>query len=262
MQAIINVPFYDKFMQLCAEAVFSMKLCAPFVKSDILRDVYAVKNPHATVELVTNVNLMSFCKQASDLAAISQVVDNGGDAYNYSGLHAKFYIFDHHTTVITSANLTSSGLKRNYEYGVITNERDLIATSLSDYSGLCTSERCGRITANTISQVEKILSEIKPLPVQDIPKMDAAYFEDVFDKDKHAIFNNLTGWDKAVFMELDKLDHAVFEAGDAYGLVANIAAMYPDNHNPEAKIRQALQHLRDFGLIQFISRGVYKKLWL
>jgi hypothetical protein len=262
MKAIINVPFYDKFMQLCAKAQFSMKLCAPFVKADILRDVYAAKNPRTTVELVTNVNLMSLCKQASDLAAIAQVVDNGGDAYTYPGLHAKFYIFDSHTIVITSANLTSSGLKHNYEYGIIADENDLIATSLSDYSGLCTSERCGKITASTISRVEKILSEIEPLPVQHIPNLNADYFEDVFDRDKRAILNNLTGWDRAVFMELDKLGNATFELGDAYGLVARLVARYPNNHNPEAKIRQTLQHLRDFGLVRFISRGVYKKLWI
>jgi len=29
----------------------------------------------------------------------------------------------------------------------------------------------------------------------------------------------------------------------------------------EAKIRQQLQELRDLGLIEFIDRGVYRKLW-
>ena len=37
---------------------------------------------------------------------------------------------------------------------------------------------------------------------------------------------------------------------------------YPRNHNREAKVRQILQQLRDIGLIEFTSPGIYKRLWV
>ena len=44
-----------------------------------------------------------------------------------------------------------------------------------------------------------------------------------------------------------------------YSFVDQLKARHPRNNNVEAKIRQQLQFLRDKGLIEFISPGVYRK---
>jgi len=54
-------------------------------------------------------------------------------------LHAKVYVSDTKAAIITSANLTSGGLARNYEYGIKIKEPSLIRTVASDvidYSNL------------------------------------------------------------------------------------------------------------------------------
>ena len=55
------------------------------------------------------------------------------------GLHAKAYVADEHTAIITSGNLTHNSLHRNYEYGVqITNPNMVrrIAADLQEYGDL------------------------------------------------------------------------------------------------------------------------------
>ncbi|WP_158082486.1 phospholipase D-like domain-containing protein [Methanobrevibacter arboriphilus] len=44
---------------------------------------------------------------------------NNHQIFNHSALYAKFYVFDNSNVIITSANLTFSGLNRNYDYGII-----------------------------------------------------------------------------------------------------------------------------------------------
>lgn len=54
-------------------------------------------------------------------------------------LHAKAYVADWHTAIVTSANLTDGGLVRNFELGVqITEARavDEIANDLTQYGGM------------------------------------------------------------------------------------------------------------------------------
>ena len=53
-----------------------------------------------------------------------------------------------------------------------------------------------------------------------------------------------------------------FTSAEVAVMADRIKSEYPDNHNREAKIRQVLQQLRDLGLIEFTSPGVYKKLWI
>jgi len=45
-----------------------------------------------------------------------------------------------------------------------------------------------------------------------------------------------------------------------YQFEAMLTIKHPNNHNIKAKIRQQLQLLRDKGFIDFLDRGIYKKI--
>ncbi|MDR3300288.1 MAG: phospholipase D-like domain-containing protein [Candidatus Accumulibacter sp.] len=108
-------------MRLSEAAQHSIKLCAPFVKSDIVTDVLENKHRNVSFALITKFDLKNFHRKSSDITAIEQTISSGGSVYNCSNLHSKIYIFDDSSCLITSANLTSSGLKRNEECGVLRN---------------------------------------------------------------------------------------------------------------------------------------------
>ena len=52
----------------------------------------------------------------------------------------------------------------------------------------------------------------------------------------------------------------LFTLIDIYKFSERLRKNHSENHNVEAKIRQQLQFLRDKGFIEFIGRGVYKKI--
>lgn len=73
--------------------------------------------------------------------------------------------------------------------------------------------------------------------------------------------NNLDGWDKAIFNIIDRLENSEFTLTDMYNYIDELSVLYPKNNSIDAKIRQILQHLRDKGLVAFVDRAHYKRLW-
>jgi type II restriction enzyme len=66
------------------------------------------------------------------------------------------------------------------------------------------------------------------------------------------------GWLIEVMKGVEGLGRESFTLADAYGFEARLAALYPDNNNVRAKIRQQLQVLRDRGWLEFLRRGRYR----
>ena len=52
----------------------------------------------------------------------------------------------------------------------------------------------------------------------------------------------------------------MFSLSDMYQFETLLTIKHPNNHNIKAKIRQQLQLLRDKGFIDFLDRGIYKKI--
>lgn len=67
------------------------------------------------------------------------------------------------------------------------------------------------------------------------------------------------GWLLDVLKCVDKLPEK-FTLTEVYQFTEILANLHPNNNNVQAKIRQQLQLLRDKGLIEFVSRGNYRKM--
>ena len=65
-------------------------------------------------------------------------------------------------------------------------------------------------------------------------------------------------WLLAVMRCLEELPDS-FTLADCYRFVPTLQRAYPNNRNIEAKIRQQLQTLRDWGQLTFLGRGRYQK---
>ena len=122
MLEVITHSHYETVIQLCQEARASIKLCSPFVKHDMMAEIINSTSNIKELSLITNINLQALHKKASDISAISELLAKNGHVFNCTTLHAKFYIFDDSLCLITSANLTTSGFKRNIECGIVTDD--------------------------------------------------------------------------------------------------------------------------------------------
>ena len=67
------------------------------------------------------------------------------------------------------------------------------------------------------------------------------------------------GWLADVMRCVDQLC-STFTIENVYIFVEELGSKHPQNHFIRPKIRQQLQMLRDLGLIEFVSKGVYRRL--
>jgi len=258
MIKITTLPIYDEFLQMCADAHQNIMLCAPFVKREIIDDIFSITDRRLSMQLITNINLQSFHRRASDLDAIEKFISNGS-VYNCTTLHAKLYIFDNKKCIITSANLTMPGLRKNLECSMLTDDLDLVGSSVYEYNSIIKDNRVGKITPQSISDIEKILKKIPPVQKIEYPQFDLS---GTYESDINSIAKSLTGWKQSVFILLNTMQEDIFSSREVKIIAEQLKEAYPDNHNREAKVRQVLQQLRDIGLIEFTSPGIYRRLWV
>ena len=68
------------------------------------------------------------------------------------------------------------------------------------------------------------------------------------------------GWTLDIWQCIDRLD-TNFSLKQVYGFADELKCKHPENNHIPDKIRQQLQILRDRGIIEFVSRGHYRKLY-
>ncbi|MCL2285294.1 MAG: phospholipase D-like domain-containing protein [Firmicutes bacterium] len=258
MTKLITNKFYNSMISLCESSEKSIKLCAPYIKNEIMEDIIRVKQKNTSFDIITKVNLRDFHVKASDLDAIQQIITTGGNAFNCSNLHAKLYIFDDSQCIVTSANLTSNGLKNNMECGVITNDAGIVSSALGYYDYIIAREDVTKITERIIREMASLLKRLPPVPRVQYPSPDLSVIPD---KNVLAITQGLSGWKKDVFILLGSFDE-IFTSSEVRLMAHQLQMKYPRNNNREAKVRQILQQLRDLGLVEFSEPGVYRKLWV
>lgn len=67
------------------------------------------------------------------------------------------------------------------------------------------------------------------------------------------------GWILDILNCIDKIQSAIFSLEEIYAFENQLKLKYPNNKHIKDKIRQQLQILRDKGLVEFVTRGSYRK---
>lgn len=259
---LIRSPWIETFTDLIASANQSIKITSPYVKSNMVDKLILNRRKHTKIELITSFKLKNYYDQSSDLNALESIINSSGSIKSFHKLHAKTYIFDDKAAIVTSGNLTSGGLVNNYEYGVLIDENVLIKEIVNDFHDLSKNESTGTITSVNINQVKEILSKIPAREVISLPKLTLSSINrETYDGGVQTITSSLSGWKLAVFNCLLEINKNQFAVADINQFIPELKILFPGNNNIEAKIRQQLQFLRDIGLIEFLDKGQYQKLW-
>jgi phosphatidylserine/phosphatidylglycerophosphate/cardiolipin synthase-like enzyme len=260
----VKTPLRKVFFELVSNSGNSIKISTPFIGEKPIESLYKNKNPKAELTFITKFTVNTFFKKSSDLDAIEKIIKNENLIKCMPNLHAKIYIFDDKFVLITSANLTNGGLRNNYEYGIVTDDKEVLKNVCSDFDEIFFSRDADKINENHIQSVRKIIAnipkekKIKLPEVADIfGKKDEVYYGGI-----ESVEKSLTGWKLEVFKRLNKIQSKTFSLNDIYKFKAELKSIYPDNTEIEAKIRQQLQFLRNLGLLEFFGKGDYKKLWV
>lgn len=262
---IIKTPWKNDFLKLVAESSVSVKITSPFVKANICNDLLSVKKPSTRIELITSLKLSNVHAGAVDLLGLEKIIKAEGIVKNYKKLHSKIYLFDEEKVIVTSGNLTNGGLLNNFEYGLYSEDKDLVAQVVEDFNKLSKDKQTSQIKQGDINTAKKILENIpksQALPFPDFPlESPDNQEEEVVNLSAEAILASLNGWKKEVFICVNSIPTQYFTLQEAYKFQEYFSNVYPENTRIKDKIRQLLQQLRNIGLLEFLGNGNYKKLW-
>ena len=161
----IQPPWENYFFSKVHAAEKSLFISSPYIKypvAGLLCEILQSKqNPNLSIQILTRIRVQDLIDGASDLEAFEkllQLAEVRGLEVTVkciSNLHAKVYIFDENSAIVTSSNLTPSGLKSNVEYGIEITEQVAIRQILDDmYAYWSTAET---LTVETIEQVAERL---------------------------------------------------------------------------------------------------------
>jgi len=135
----------NQFVDLVSSAQDRLVLCSPYVSQDGAETVARARTGKAQIGIrsfiLTDLSPRAVCAGATDPDAVMNVANSlaGGRVVHLPRLHAKVYVADGQTAVVTSGNLTSGGLGRNYEYGVLIRDCAMassIEADMLEYAGL------------------------------------------------------------------------------------------------------------------------------
>ena len=111
-----------------------LRIVCPFIKTGALNRLLEMEPQR--IRVVTRFNLDDFAQCVSDIAALQEILDQGGSVRGIRNLHAKLYVFGKSRAVVTSANLTDAGLDRNPEFGIVTEDPAAIKRCLDYFEDL------------------------------------------------------------------------------------------------------------------------------
>ena len=261
MYELIRKPFYDKFMELCSSSKTSIKLCSPFVKTNIVEDIINNSKKAVDLSLITNINLNSLCKGGLDIEALELLSNNNSSIINSQRLHAKIYIFDNKKCAVTSANLTNSGLKTNLEYGILVDDISQINTVIYDYNSITKNGLNGDIKKDQLERIRILIDAFTQQNPSTKNNISENLLNDIINVNQSFFDKHFTGWQRFLINIIDNFNKDVFSTSDFKSVESKLLEYSPKSKTPLRTVNRVLQELRDVGLIKFLGNGKYKKLW-
>jgi hypothetical protein len=101
-------------------------IACPFIKHSVIERLLRVTDLDEVL-VVTRFSLADFARGVSDIAALQELVWAGADLRGVRGLHAKVFVFGDRRAIVTSANLTESGLSGNVEFGCVSDDARFVS---------------------------------------------------------------------------------------------------------------------------------------
>lgn len=199
----IQENWLDVFRQNLS-GTLKVKIISPFVSKNMV-DHLVKEFKGEKIQLITRFNLNDFRSGVSSLNAIEVLLKHGVEIKGIQDLHTKMYLFDYKSVIITSANFTSGGFFNNREFGVITDESQVVNNAQSYFEELWRfGQKLLEIStledwANTI---KKSIASGSDSPLPKLPDFGFSKIKKVLKGRRYFIKFFGTGNDRA---EMDKL---------------------------------------------------------
>lgn len=134
-----------------------LRIVCPFIKKQAAARLLRAGRP-GSIRVITRFHLGDFCDGVSDTSALRLLLDSGAQIRGVRNLHAKVYLIGKRA-IVTSANLTEAALSRNYEFGLVADDPDILKTCAKYFENLW--RRSGRdLTVDRLDGWEQQLAGV------------------------------------------------------------------------------------------------------
>lgn len=163
MLDLIHSPFKPAFEEFANSITSDCLICSPYITFGpikmLIKTIIEKKlKKDVRVEILTDISLRTLVQGATEIPALLYLFENH---YNVSvtylpRIHAKVYIANKSSAIVTSANFTTSGETRNLEYGVKINDVAIVQDIQKDIT------EYKKLGANvTAAQLEEIRTQVE-----------------------------------------------------------------------------------------------------
>jgi hypothetical protein len=163
---ILKNPWDESLYNLIKNSKNKLLIISPYIKANAINFMLESYNGNTkSVRVLTRFSISDICDGASDLDAYKMLIKQDIPVRCVTNLHAKVYLSENEV-IITSSNMTMTGLLSNLEFGVKLTNKKLIS-EIEEYFNLIWQkaeelkevhiERCAEILASN----KEILLEIK-----------------------------------------------------------------------------------------------------
>ncbi|MCY4275016.1 MAG: phospholipase D family protein [Gammaproteobacteria bacterium] len=133
---LLRSPWRNIFLDFSRSIEENATIVSPYISAQPLEEIaVSVQTPKSVqFNICTKLDSNSILHGSLDLNAIQKFCYKFPitTVKHLPGLHAKVYIADDHTAIITSGNLTISSLSRNLEYGIRVHDKETISQISDD----------------------------------------------------------------------------------------------------------------------------------
>ncbi len=264
---IVTTPTFDWLASRAKSCNSRLLVGCPYVNNAVITLTEAVSSDVSRT-LITKTDLRDFAMGASDLNSLCALAKDGVIIRSLSDLHAKIYVFDDDSALVTSANATYRGMYHNRECGLATNDRQIVERlAQSLLGGLGASKSPTQMGIRELESLRTPLNAIKvfiPKPPRvgddtgdEPPSMNDATFSLSSESD---LLSGFKGWLNLTLRGVLEVTESEFDIQELYDVCSPIAAAeYPNNRHVRQKLSEQLQKLRDLGLVEFVKRGHYRR---
>ena len=124
----------EEFAEALRVDAGELRIICPFIKAEAVERLLCHRP--SDIRVITRFDLADFAEGVSDVAALGKLLDVGASVRGVRNLHAKLYLFGRRRAMITSANLTEAALSRNHEFGIVTEQKAVVAECLHYFDRL------------------------------------------------------------------------------------------------------------------------------
>ena len=128
MVQLINRGWRSNLAEVAEAAEESLLIAAPYIKTDEAAWLCGLLSSEIEVLTLARMELQAIRTSALDVNALLRLANVSSSARLIAlpNLHAKVFVADEKAAIVTSGNLTRSGLDTNIEYGVVLRDPPLV----------------------------------------------------------------------------------------------------------------------------------------